>query len=124
MFSMSKVITRIGAVALVLGLAAGAYSYTAANIVPNSKAGDGSGTVSGYTVSAIHYVLNSTTFTNVDKVTFNLDSTPVAGSTLKVKIGGTWYTCTNVVAALSCDTTVGTQLTVVSAVSLEALTTD
>jgi len=123
MFALWNIGKWVGAGALVLGLAAGAYSYTAANIVPSSQAGDGTGIVSGYTVSAIHYNLGATP-TNVSTVTFNLDSTPIAGSTLKVKIAGTWYACTNVAAALTCDTTVGTQLTVVNALSLEALTTD
>lgn len=124
MFSGKKFVIRVGALGTVLMLAVGAYGFTAANVVPTTKAGDGQGTVSGYTVSAVHYNLNSTTPTNVDSITFNLDSTPAAGSTLKVKVGGNWYTCTNAGATLTCNTTAGTQLTVVNATSLEALTAD
>ena len=83
------------------------YAYAAANVVPDSKAGDGSGAITGYTVSAIHYVLNSTP-TTIDSVTFTLNSTPVAGSTIKIKLvaaGSTWYTCTNVTTAVTCVTT-------------------
>jgi hypothetical protein len=84
-----------------------ATAYAAANTVPASKAGDGSGAISGYTVSAIHYVLNSTP-TTIDSVTFTLNSAPVAGSTIKIKLvaaGSTWYTCSNVTTAVTCITT-------------------
>ena len=83
--------------ALVLVLAGATYAFAAANTVPASKAGDGSGAISGYVVSAIHYNLNAITPTNIDSVTFTLDSAPVAGSTIKIKLvaaGSTWYTCT------------------------------
>lgn len=119
-----RIISRIGIVGLILGLAVGAYAYTAANTVNSSKAGDGTGTVSGYTVSAIHYTLNATTPTNVSTVGFTLDSAPVTGSTLKAQIGGIWYACTNSTTSVTCDTTVGTQLTVGNATSLEALAAD
>ena len=84
-----------------------ATAYAAANTVPASKAGDGSGAISGYTVSAIHYNLNSTP-TTIDSVTFTLNSAPVAGSTIKIKLvaaGSTWYTCSNVTTAVTCITT-------------------
>jgi hypothetical protein len=56
-----------------MAIAAGAYAFTAANTVPDSTAGAGSGTVSGYTVSNIHYGLDETTPANVDSLTFNVD---------------------------------------------------
>jgi hypothetical protein len=121
-----KVFGRIAVIGAVLGLAGGAYGLTAANTVPTSKAGDGSGAVSGYTVTAIHYALDTTTPnpSNVKKLTFTLDTAPAAGSTLQVKVGGTWYACTNVTTAVTCDTTVGTQLTVAAATSIEAVVAD
>jgi hypothetical protein len=120
-FSVSRVIKGFGIIGLVLGVSAGAYGFTAANNVPTSYAGDGSGAVSGYTVTAIHYVLNAGTPTNVTKVTFTVNAAPAAGSTMQVQIGGHWYACTNAGANLSCDTTVGTQLTIANATTLEAL---
>ena len=117
MFSLIK---KLGVSGMVLGLAAGAYAFTASNTVPGSKAGDGSSTVSGYTLSAIHYNLDATTPTNVDSLTFTLDSAPVAGSTQKIQIAGNWYTCTNVTTTVTCTTT-SPQLTVANAASLEAL---
>jgi len=87
-------------------MAAAVYGFAAANTVPTSKAGDGAGVVSGYTVSSIHYNLNATNPRNIDSVTFNLDAAPTAGSTIKIKLVSadtTWYTCTNIGAAITCD---------------------
>ena len=92
-------------VAFVFAGVANAYADT--NDVDTSKAGDGAGAISGYTVSAIHYNLNSTP-TTIDSVEFNLDSTPVAGSTITIRLvagGGNWYPCSNVAAAVTCTTT-------------------
>lgn len=86
--------------------AAAVYGFAAANTVPTSKAGDGAGVVSGYTVSSIHYNLNATNPQSIDSVTFNLDTAPVAGSTIKIKLvnaSATWYTCTNVATAVTCN---------------------
>jgi len=124
MLSVRRIVKGFGVMGLVVGLSAGAYGFTAANTVPAGHAGDGSGAVSGYTVSAIHYVLSAAVPTNVTSVTFTINAAPAAGSTMKVQIGGNWYTCTNAGANLTCNTTVGTQLTIANATSLEALIAD
>jgi hypothetical protein len=113
---------RLAAVMLFSGvLVAGTYAYTAANTVPTSKAGDGSGAVTGYVVSTVHYNLNATSPQNVDSVTFTLDSTPVTGGTVKAQVDGTnWYTCTFVATAVTCITT-SPQATVVGATSLRVI---
>ena len=80
-------------------------AFTASNTVPATKAGDGSGAVTGYAVSSVHYGLNATDPAKVDSVTFDLDSTPASGSTIKTKVGASWYSCTNVAAAVTCATT-------------------
>ena len=106
MFTKSAIKVFLIAI-VVFSFATVAYASAAANTVPASKAGDGSGAITGYTVSAIHYVLNSTP-TTIDSVTFTLNSAPVAGSTIKIKLvaaGSTWYTCTNVTTAVTCTTT-------------------
>jgi TRAP-type C4-dicarboxylate transport system substrate-binding protein len=95
-------------VIVVFAFATVAYASAAANSVPTSKAGDGSGVISGYTVTAVHYTLNGTNPTTIDSVTFTLDTAPVAGGTLKIKLvssGSTWYGCTNVTTAVTCTTT-------------------
>jgi len=93
------------AVTAVVGI--GGFAFTASNTVPATQAGDGSGTVSGYAISSVHYTLNSTDPSTIDTVGFNLDTTPASGSTIKVKVGGSWYSCTNTVAAVTCDTSAG-----------------
>jgi hypothetical protein len=101
-------------------IAGGAYAFTAANTVPNSTVGAGSGTVSGYTVSNIHYNLDSTTPLNIDSLTFAVS--PVIPSTGSGKVqvqaaltsGGPYsYTCTTNTAGdtVTCATTSPSQLT-------------
>lgn len=92
-------------IGLVIGFAVltglGAYAFTATNTVPQSNVGAGTGTVSGYTVSNVHYNLNATTPTNVDSLTFNVSpSIPSTGNgtvviAVELAAGGTSrYTCT------------------------------
>lgn len=83
------------------------YAFTAGNTVGASKAGDGSGGITGYAVSAVHYNLNATDPTLVDSIDFDLDSTPIAGSTVKAQLvtGGTWFDCTWTATDVNCVTT-------------------
>ena len=106
---------------IVLVLSMAIYAFAAANTVPASSAGDGSGAISGYTVSAIHYNLNATNPGNIDSVTFTLSTAPVSGGTTKITLDGTnWYSCTNVTTAITCTTTTP-QATVVSATNLRVV---
>lgn len=102
------------AFAAAAAVAGGAYAFTAANTVPNTNAGSGSGTVSGYTVTNIHYALNATTPANIDSLTFNVS--PVIPSTGSGKVivqaaltsgGPNTYTCTTNTAGdtVTCATT-------------------
>lgn len=112
------------ALVLPAALAAGVYVFTASSTVPASKAGDGSGAITGYVATSVHYVLNGTDPTKIDSVTFTLDSAPVAGGTIKIKLvaaGAVWYTCSNVTTAVTCDTTVGTQATVLASDELRVV---
>jgi hypothetical protein len=87
-------------------MAIGGFAFTASNTVPDTKAGDGAGTITGYDVTSVHYTLNADP-TKVNAVAFTLDSAPVAGSTLKAQLSstGSWYTCTNATTAVTCNTT-------------------
>ena len=114
-----------------MAVAGAAYAFTASNTVPNSVAGSGSGTVSGYTVTNIHYALNSTSPTNVDSVTFTISpAVPSTGSgkvvveaalssggpntyTCSTDTGGTNVTCATTSPQLAAGTLTG--LTVVAA---------
>ena len=112
------------------GLVAVAGSgYAAANTVPTSKVGDGAGAISGYTVSAIKYGLNSSNPANIDTVTFTLDSAPASGATVKVKLvssGSTWYSCSPVQGQptnMTCTTT-SPQATAATANELRVIVAD
>jgi hypothetical protein len=95
----------LGSVVVAGAFGVAGFAFTASNTVPDTKAGDGSGTVTGYVVSTVHYGLNGADPSKADSVTFTLDSTPAATSTLKTKVGANWYTCTHVATAVSCPTT-------------------
>src|SRR5487761_2635202 len=67
----------VGAVGLLTALGGGAASaFTASNSVPNSYAGAGVGTVSGYVVSNIHYTLtqNANNSGDISGVSFPLSA--------------------------------------------------
>ena len=118
---------RIAGIALLSIVALSAFGFAAANTVPASQAGDGNGAVSGYTISNVHYTLNAANPRNIDKVTFKLNVAPIAGSTMEVKLvaaGTVWYACTNVTVTLTCDTTVGTQATVLGSDDLRVVVAD
>ena len=109
-------------------------AFTNSNAMPaDTQAGDGARAITGYTVSNVHYGLNSTDPTLIDSVTFSLDSTPPAGSTMKIQLasGGVWYSCTNSGANLTCPTTddagtllVDEQATVTGATNLRVVVAD
>lgn len=94
----------IAALIAAVSAAAGIYAFTASNTVPATNAGSGSSAISGYTVSAVSYTLNSDP-TKLDAVAFTLDK---AAGTVKVQVasGGSWYSCTNTTGNnWSCATT-------------------
>ena len=80
-------------IALALILSASVYGFAAANTVPATYAGDGSGGISGYTVSNIAYTLNSDgNPSTIDQVTFNLNA--AAGQAyISFDGGSNWHTC-------------------------------
>lgn len=84
-------------VMLALILAAAIYGFAAANVVPETGAGDGSGTISGYTVSNIDYTLDGADPSQITGVTFDVTSTTgSAGAPSEVHItlnGGSWVSC-------------------------------
>jgi hypothetical protein len=100
--------TRLLAVLALAVLGVFASAFAAANTVPATKAGDGAGVISGYTVTNVKYTLNGTNPRNIDDVKFDLEGAPPAGSSMKIKLvsgGSTYYSCTNSGVALTCVTT-------------------
>jgi hypothetical protein len=104
-------------VAVIVAMAV--YAMAAANTVPASTAGEGSGAISGYTVTAVAYNLNATTPSNIDSVTFTLSA---PATTVKASlVAGTFYNCTVVSGNnWSCNTT-SPQATVSAATLLDII---
>jgi hypothetical protein len=102
-----------------LAIGGGAYAFTSSNTVPSSIAGAGAGAVSGFTVTNLHYVLDTTTPSNIDSLTFTIS--PVVPNTGSGKVviaaalstgGPTNYNCTtDVTGALVTCLTTSPQLT-------------
>ena len=112
-------------------VAMGGYAFTASNTVPSdSNAGFGVAATppSGYVVSTIAYTLNGTDPRNVDAVTFNLDKTATVVKARFDSATTNWYACTvgPLTAGkypITCNTTVGTQLTAVNVNAVEVVAT-
>lgn len=80
-------------VLVVIVIASSAYAFAAANTVPDTKAGDGAGAISGYTVSAVVYNLNASDPSSLDSVDFTLDAAATNVQIKLVAAGSTWYDC-------------------------------
>jgi hypothetical protein len=81
---------------LVVALSLGSYAFTASLTVPQSAAGEGSGTVNGYTVGTPSYTLNAADPTKVDQVVLHVSATVTASTavTVSADAGAHWQTCT------------------------------
>ncbi len=130
----------LAVIAAIAVFSVGGAAFTAANTVPTSSAGDGAGTVSGFTVTAVAYVLNTTTPSDVDTIT--LTATADNGNTNNPtqmfirpdSSGSEYYTCTRTGGVapahdLSCDVTPANatsnvQLTVLAVDSLQVIVVD
>jgi hypothetical protein len=107
------------ALGIALAIGGGAYAFTASNTVPNATVGAGAGTVSGYTVTGLHYVLDATTPTNIDSMTFTITPAVPSASGGTVAVSATLstggpdnYTCSpNTAGTTVTCTTTSPQLT-------------
>ena len=95
------------AVMTVMIFAGAAYAFAAANTVPATKAGDGSGTISGYTITNVVYNLNATDPSTLDSVNFDVGAAATQVKIQLVATTGSFYTCTEVgvTTVWTCDTT-------------------
>ena len=101
----SRMLRTFVIIVVILVFATTAYALAASNTVPDSYAGEGAGTVSGYNVTNLQFNLNATNASNIDSVTFTLDA---AATNVMVRLvtTGSYYTCTNTSGFnWSCDTT-------------------
>ena len=128
MFRSSKFLI----VLLVLIFATAAFAFAATNTMPTvTSAGEGSQTISGYTVANVDYVLDTAVNpSEINSVGFTLRdaSNNPAPVTLNVQIqlqaGGAFYTCTNGGGALWNCATTAPAITVPAAGQLRVITTD
>jgi len=106
-----------GMLVLALILAASVYGFAAANIVPDTYAGDGAGTISGFTITNIVYSLNTDGDpSDIDGVDFTLNS---AATEIYITLDGTtWTSCTPTGFDVSCT---GLSQSVLAAVSLRVI---
>ncbi|NMC55235.1 MAG: hypothetical protein GYA48_16550 [Chloroflexi bacterium] len=104
-------------VMVALALSGFTYAFAAANTVPGTRAGDGTGAISGYTVSNIVYNLNAANPGNIDSVSFSLNE---AATTVKASVNGTTFAdCTLSASTWTCTLPAAT--TVEAAVSLRVI---
>ena len=84
----------LAVLAIIAIMATAAYGFAATNKFDSSKggyAGDGSGKVSGFTISNVQWTLNGTDPSTLDAVTFQTDN---AATTVKASLDDTtWYSC-------------------------------
>jgi hypothetical protein len=94
------------AVLAVAAVSLAAYAFAAANTVPDTKAGDGLGVVSGYTVTGVAYTLNGTDPSTLDSVSFDVGAAAAQVEVQLVATTGSWYACVlGTGTTWSCDTT-------------------
>jgi hypothetical protein len=86
---------RLTAALLCAGvLAAGTYAFTASNTVPATRAGDGSGTISGYTISNVEYTTQTSDPSILNTYSFTLDAAARVVHAKTVSGVTTYDTCT------------------------------
>lgn len=79
----------------VTAVAVGGTALTAANTVPGTVAGSGTGSISGYTITDISYTLNGTNPQNLDAVVITYDDAPGDPTVARVSHnnGTNWFNC-------------------------------
>jgi hypothetical protein len=79
---------------IMLAISGTAYAFAASNSVSDAHAGDGQGAISGYVVSNVDYSLSPGDPSELDSVSFSLDS---AAAVVKVQLenGGSFFDCSN-----------------------------
>jgi hypothetical protein len=105
MFNPRKRLMVVVAFALVLSIMVTGYAFAAANTVDATNVGEGTGVISGYAITNVHYVLNTTTPSNVDSVSFTINPGITGSGKVYVRLAssGTF--------SAPCDTSGGTTVT-------------
>jgi len=74
-------------------------AYTASNGVSGAAAGAGSGPISGYAISDVHYELEGAA---VSTVSFSLDPPEARTARVRVSPAGSWFPCAIATGVVSC----------------------
>lgn len=91
---MFKNLKVLFVVFVIAAISVASYAFAAANTVPATKAGDGSGVVSGYTITNVVYTLNGTDPSTLDSVSFDVGAAAAQVEVQLVATTGSWYACT------------------------------
>lgn len=86
---------RSAAVLFAVLIGAATFAAAASNTVPTSRAGDGNGAISGYTVSNVAYALSASTPSEIDLWTFDLNAAASVVRSKVVASSSTYVSCTN-----------------------------
>ena len=113
-----------GIILIALVLTVATFAFAAANTVPPSNAGDGTGVISGYTVTNVNYILNGANPSLIETVTFTINPAPPAATgDVEIQLDGTtWITCTNTAGSVSCP--VAGSVTALAAANLRVVAAD
>ena len=82
-----------GTLLMMLILATSAYAFTATNVISGSKAGDGSGAISAYTISNVVYTLDNSSPQSIQNWQFDLDAAASTVASKLVSTSSTYTTC-------------------------------
>ncbi|MCJ7513039.1 MAG: hypothetical protein MUO23_08725 [Anaerolineales bacterium] len=94
----------LAAIVMVLILSAAVYAFAAASTVPaTTYARDGSGTISGFTITNVSYTLHPADPANVSATTFNIAPTSASDVHISLDNSANWTSCTNSSGSVSCS---------------------
>jgi hypothetical protein len=117
---------KVVLVVLVAVLVAVGFAYAAANTVPVTGAGDGQAAISGYNVTNVQYILDTTNPDKINTVKFSLsplNTSAPAPTTVRITLesdsNATWFPCTAQGQVWSCS--VNNAVTVLNANQLRVV---
>jgi hypothetical protein len=117
MYKKGKFVAII-VIALLLSITS--YAFAATNTVPATNAGDGSASISGYSITSVSYTLLSADNSKIDTVTFKI--APITATSVKIRLVSTsssWFPCNNASGTVTC--TVNGGATVLAADVLQVI---
>lgn len=98
--------------------------FTATNTVSPGRAGEGTGTISGYDIGRPHFSLDALDPARISSVSFGLDTDLAADTTVRVQLrpDGAWHACSVSGGTAQCP--VRSDETVAGATALRVVVTE